>query len=476
MKRQLNLLLLALSLTIPLAACGTPDDGFNDPVTEIFEAPPIEEPAMEPTTGDAPDEEPAAPEEDMPEQVDLPGPIAVPYEHPFIGQTSLDGKYILFNSFTPDPINDPDNSTTPHVALYNTRSGEVTLISATADGTPADFWSVEESMSADGRYIIFWSYAANLDDEPEQRDCTQQAPSCGDLYAYEVETGRLDRLALEAGYGIGLTNDTDISVGGRYMTFASNVSDAYPGGWLYDSEVDELVQISETAIAVRVSDDGRTVAYVNDIEDNGIFVLDRITEEVTQLGSPQQSETLMDGMIAFNEGASPAIEMTPDARYVAYVSTREGIVDGDFTECGTFFGAVYPACQHVYVHDLETGEVELISASNDGTPGNQVSDLINITADGRFVLFRSQASNLTPAGGMPEENPFISALYLRDRESGRTYLVSRGPDGHPVNGWGYLTTDGTQVIFNMGDNVFAQNTGHFVLNISDLIEQRWPPS
>lgn len=119
------------------------------------------------------------------------------------------------------------------------------------------------------------------------------------------------------------------------------------------------------------------------------------------------------------------------------------------------------ALQQIYLHDTQTGDVELISQALDGTAGDAASDLPTvilsptqrpnaraISDDGRFVVFRSTATDLVT--GISGPNP-IRHVYLRDRALGTTQLVSISNTGVPANG----TTDeftmdptGVAVAFN----------------------------
>jgi Tol biopolymer transport system component len=57
----------------------------------------------------------------------------------------------------------------------------------------------------------------------------------------------------------------------------------------------------------------------------------------------------------------------------------------------------------VYVKDLATGDLKLVSTAEDGTKGNGVSNLGSISADGRLVVFGSAATNLyQEATGRPQ--------------------------------------------------------------------------
>ena len=75
--------------------------------------------------------------------------------------------------------------------------------------------------------------------------------------------------------------------------------------------------------------------------------------------------------------------------------------------------------QDVFVHDRLTGDTKLVSVGSDGAPANATSLGASISGDGRFVAFASDASNLT-AGAVP----FGRDVYMRDLLAGTTELVS----------------------------------------------------
>jgi hypothetical protein len=72
---------------------------------------------------------------------------------------------------------------------------------------------------------------------------------------------------------------------------------------------------------------------------------------------------------------------------VAFSSPADNLVTGD--ENGT---------EDVFVHDRETGVTEMVSVSSAGVKGNQQSLLHDMSADGRFVVFGSGSTNLSPDG------------------------------------------------------------------------------
>jgi Tol biopolymer transport system component len=90
--------------------------------------------------------------------------------------------------------------------------------------------------------------------------------------------------------------------------------------------------------------------------------------------------------------------------------------------------------------------VELASVSSSGEVGGHHSSGPSLSATGRFVVFRSDADNLVPGG------PFgFSQAYLRDREINRTELISLASNGGPANSYAgpdSISADGRYVAFS----------------------------
>jgi hypothetical protein len=123
------------------------------------------------------------------------------------------------------------------------------------------------------------------------------------------------------------------------------------------------------------------------------------------------------GEYANGEGAGEyrPVSISADGRYVAFESAA------------TNLGAQGPAGAYEgFVKDLSTGAVTLVSRADGvgGAPAGEpgIEDL-ELSADGRYVLFTSTATNLgTP---LPGEEPSEQHVYRRDLETGETILVDR---------------------------------------------------
>jgi hypothetical protein len=79
---------------------------------------------------------------------------------------------------------------------------------------------------------------------------------------------------------------------------------------------------------------------------------------------------------------------------------------------------------HIFVHDRDTGDTELVSVGPDDIQGNSSSYLPAISGNGRYVAFFSSASNLVDG----DDNGW-GDIFVHDRDTGITELVSVGPDG-----------------------------------------------
>ncbi len=96
------------------------------------------------------------------------------------------------------------------------------------------------------------------------------------------------------------------------------------------------------------------------------------TERVSVASTGQQGN---------NESFEPAI--SPDGRYVAFGALASNFVSGDTKET-----------EDVFVRDRKRHTTRGVSVSSTGQPGNSFSFLPTISADGRYVAFYSEATNL----------------------------------------------------------------------------------
>jgi Tol biopolymer transport system component len=117
----------------------------------------------------------------------------------------------------------------------------------------------------------------------------------------------------------------------------------------------------------------------------------------------------------------------------------------------------------VYVRDRRTGSTRLVSKSTSGQPANaSCGDGPAISADGRFVAFQCDADNL--AGG-------TGGLFVRDLRRGTTKLASRTSNGEPASDGGDrpgLSADGRFVVFESNSDNLPGEAGITDAYVRDL--------
>jgi Tol biopolymer transport system component len=139
---------------------------------------------------------------------------------------SADGNYVVFAS-TSQRLGGIAAQTGWNVYLYDVKAGKYTLVSQGVR-KPDDFGdSLKPSISPNGRWIAFWSWAGLLEDDDSPCTKTGDVPNpCGDIYRYDVQTGQLTRFNIGEGYGEGFDiPDTSISNSGRWILAGSLLID-----------------------------------------------------------------------------------------------------------------------------------------------------------------------------------------------------------------------------------------------------------
>lgn len=138
--------------------------------------------------------------------------------------------------------------------------------------------------------------------------------------------------------------------------------------------------------------------------------------------------------------ASFAEAISADGRYVV------------FTSQATNFAPTSNGEANVFVHDRRTEETSLVSVSSEGVEGNKLSSWAGISADGRYVAFSSFATNLVP-GDMNT----VGDVFLHDRLLRTTRLVSESSAHQQANSYSLapsLSADGRYVAFkSFADNL-----------------------
>lgn len=165
--------------------------------------------------------------------------------------------------------------------------------------------------------------------------------------------------------------------------------------------------------------DGRFVAFSSRAtnlvvgDTNGrrdIFVKDRATGSLQIVSRPEGGGE--------SNGDSREPSISGDGRFVAFTSSATNLVPNDRN-----------SVDDVFVKDLQTGAVELVSVNSAGDQANFASGSAVLSHDGRYVVFQSVASNLSPNDSNGNWD-----IFIRDRQAGVTKRVTNGVAGASPTG------------------------------------------
>lgn len=349
----------------------------------------------------------------------------------------------------------PDHAVSP--AALPPPPGRTTLESRRPNGGFPNNRSVDPAISANGRYVAFTSWATNIAGAAAGLPVPVPA-----VYVRDRRTDKTVRVPLPPQFGGGQAAEPAISADGNVVAYTYQpppgliAQGSYVVAWDRKAGTTRIVSRTEKGTPAdrsrqpSVSDDGRFIAYASDNPaivnpdlnetDTDVFRYDRRTQKTILVSVSWTGES------AFGDSSQPAI--SGDGTQVAFSSDAgDSLLDED-TGNGL----------QVYLRDIPAKRTERISVPPDGGPANGIAGAPSISADGRYVAFEAEATNLV-AG----DDDRAADVFRRDRRRGETILVSVTPGGAPgnaVSGQPAITRDGRMVAFaSSATDLLAAPTG-----------------
>ena len=139
--------------------------------------------------------------------------------------------------------------------------------------------------------------------------------------------------------------------------------------------------------------------------------------------------------------------ISADGHWVAFTSSANDLVARSLPSCSDPDTQSEP-CPQVYLRDLQRGQTVLVSANPDGTPGNSNSGSPALSTDGRWLVFTSNATNLTgPADAAPSAPS--PGVFLYDRTTRQITRVSSGGQYPQISGdgrWVVYQTEQSEIV------------------------------
>jgi len=327
-------------------------------------------------------------------------------------------------------------------------------ISSTKTNTVGNGESSQPALDKTGQFAVFVSDATNL---------STDTSGLSAIYLKNTQTGELKAISNDK-YGIAANTaslNPTISGDGRYVIFESTavVSTNFNGSILFPlfSDFDAKSQTNKGGVF-------------------NIFLKDTQTNALT-LVTP-----------TFGDGDSVNAEITSNGKNVVFQSLAANFISNDTN-----------GAYDIYVEDLQTETLKLVSSDSSGTIGNRASVNPSVSTDGLKVAFASDADNFlgfnnvsknlnaspfTPDGNwsssssvtpeninvaIPVDNNMNRDVFVKNISTGAIQLVSQNYNGGAANGVSdqpSISTDGTKVVFRS----FATNLTVELIKAVDAVK------
>jgi len=264
---------------------------------------------------------------------------------------SADGRYVAFASSATNLV-PGDTNGRDDVFVHDRQTRQTTRVSVASNGTQASADSGLPAISADGRYVAFASVATTL--------VPGDTNGVGDIFVHDRQTRQTTRVSLRSNgaQANGSSGNPSLSANGRFVAFSSYATNLVSGDT--NSQVD-------------------------------VFVHDRQTRRTTRISLRSN------GTQANRYSYNPAL--SADSRFVAFTSAATNLVPGDTN-----------GDQDIFVHDRQTRQTTRVSVRSNGAQANGQSDAPALSADGRYIGFTSEATNL-----VSQDTNGYRDIFLRDR-------------------------------------------------------------
>ncbi|KYC35002.1 hypothetical protein WA1_09695 [Scytonema hofmannii PCC 7110] len=306
---------------------------------------------------------------------------------------SASGRYVAFESYASNLVQNDTNNFSD-IFVYDTLTGSTERVSVSSQANQGNRGSSSPIISTDGRYVAFESYANNLvaDDTNNFNDIF--------VYDTQTDTTRRVSVSSQANQGNGASFSPALSADGRYVVFDSFASNLVADDtnntrdvFVYDTQTDTTRRISVSSQANQgndfsynpvISADGRYVAFesyasnlVADDTNNfsDIFIYDTQTGTTRRISVDSQSNQ------GNNDSFSPAL--SADGRYVTFGSSASNLVAGGTNNTGDIF-----------VYNIQTGTIKRVSVDSQQNQGNDFSYNPVVSTDGQYIAFETYANNL----------------------------------------------------------------------------------
>jgi uncharacterized repeat protein (TIGR01451 family) len=355
---------------------------------------------------------------------------------------SADGRFVVFSSFASNLVAGDTNGT-GDIFVRDRATNQTTRVSVNSSGVQGNDYSGRKmAISANGRYVAFVSKASNL--------VAGDTNGAEDVFVRDRWANLTTRVSVSSAgaQGTERSQDPAISADGRYVAFTSYASNLVAGDTNGSSDIFVRDRVANQTTRVSVNSGGGEGNYHSDssaISADGRFVAFESEDNdvfvsdifVRDRATKQTTKVSIFGSIGYWGSFSPAI--SADGRYVVFTSVLGGDVP----------------IGNVFVYDRATYRRTRVSVGNGEWPISYDNSARAISADGRYVSFVTETYNWTTGDSTRD-------IFVRDLAVNQTTLVSVNSGGMPGNNFSNnptISADGRYVAFqSYASNLVAGDT------------------
>jgi hypothetical protein len=367
------------------------------------------------------------------------------------------GRFIAFTSIATNLVAGDGNGA-EDVFVRDRKTGKTTRVSVSSAGVEGNFDSGWPTISGGGRFVAFQSNASNL--------VSGDLNGVRDIFVRDRKKHKTTRISVSSPEADAFSGAPSISDDGRFVAFDSSATTLVPGDtngvsdvFVRDRKLGTTTRMSRSSTGAQgngqssyaaISADGRFVAFSSDATNFGagdtnlttdVYIRDRKKHKTSRVSvSSSGAQANLDSWYP---------ELSAGGRFVAFESNATNLVSGDSN-----------ANEDIFVRDRKTGKTTRVSRSSAGAQSNLASYDVDISANGRWVAFTSNGTNLV--GG--DSNGSADA-FVRDRKTEKTKLLSvssSGAHGNLNSGNPALSADGRFAAFeSRASNLVGGDTNAF---------------
>jgi len=225
--------------------------------------------------------------------------------------------------------------------------------------------------------------------------------------------GNQDGIAYAKIFSLGPKNLENVACSRLRRNFTEQEWQDYLGNIPYEDICSDLTQKSNdpngSSYGSQISRDGRWITFISEASNfvcgntnisSDIFLYSREKETIQKISNPVY------GQVSMGIFSSPYI--SNNGNYIVYTSSADNLIANDLNKK-----------RDIFLYDRVTGQTELVSVNSKNEQANDDSFDAFVSDDGRFVIFKSRATNLVP-GDNNEDYDF----FIRDRKTSETHLIS----------------------------------------------------